>query len=179
LSKDSYRKFDDLIHKAFQSKTKESCEVTFNKYRVDSTTPSVLDDEGNALLLYTYIEAIVSENSNELKLILLDITERKWAEDQIEYLGRSWQTTFNAIKDSIFLLDPNEIILRANNASLSLFNLREENILGKHCYEVVHNSQYPIDGCPLLKSKLSKQRESMLLPINDKWFEVTVDPILD
>ncbi|MCX6297210.1 MAG: PAS domain-containing protein, partial [Bacteroidetes bacterium] len=93
--------------------------------------------------------------------------------------SKLWETTFNGINDSVLLLNPEGLILLANKISYNLFQKNEGEIVGKRCYEIVHNTNCHIDGCALVKMKLSKQREKTLLPFADKWFEVTVDPILD
>jgi PAS domain S-box-containing protein len=91
--------------------------------------------------------------------------------------AKNWQATFDGINDSIFLLDPEGIILQSNKSSEKIFG--DKNILGCHCFQVVLHKDCFIDNCPLLRSKISKKRETTLLPIQDKWFYVTVDPILD
>jgi PAS domain S-box-containing protein len=90
-----------------------------------------------------------------------------------------WQATFDRIKDSIFLLDINGIILEANKISFSLFGKESVEILGHHCYEIIHKSNCFFDECPFARMKISKQRETMLLPEVDKWFDVIVDPIFN
>lgn len=89
-----------------------------------------------------------------------------------------WQTTFDGISNSVFLLDPDSTILQANKISQKFFG-GEANILGKKCFEVVHKSKCHIDGCPLIKMKTSLKRESMISQIGKKWYEIVVEPILD
>jgi PAS domain S-box-containing protein len=108
-----------------------------------------------------------------------DITESKRADKEITASNRKWQTTFNGINDAVFLLDGDGLILQANKASVDLFGKKWEEMAGKHCYEVVHNDTSHIEGCPFVQMKQSKQREMMGLQIGKKWFEVTVDPLLD
>jgi len=108
-----------------------------------------------------------------------DITAQKRTEEALRDSAKKWQSTFDGIRDSVFLLDTNGKILQANKISPGLIGKKEEEILTHYCYDVVHNCHFHIGGCPLIRMKLSKQRETMLMPVNDKWFEVTVDPILD
>jgi PAS domain S-box-containing protein len=92
---------------------------------------------------------------------------------------RNWQATFNGINDSIFLLDSEGTILQSNKSSDSFFGSKGKDLLGCRCFQVIHNLDCHYDNCPLLRSKTSKKRETLTLPIEDKWFLVTVDPILD
>jgi two-component system, cell cycle sensor histidine kinase and response regulator CckA len=43
----------------------------------------------------------------------------------------------------------------------------------------VHGASAPIPGCPMILTRQSKHRETMELPIGDRIFEITVDPLLD
>ncbi|MDP3683618.1 MAG: PAS domain S-box protein, partial [Ignavibacteria bacterium] len=108
-----------------------------------------------------------------------DITERKEADEALKESALKWDTTFHSIKDYIFLLDTEGVILQTNKKSFELFGKEEEGITGHHCYEIVHNSSDFLEKCPLLKMKKSLRRESAVYEINDGWFEATVDPILD
>lgn len=108
-----------------------------------------------------------------------DITERKQAEEEIKSAAAKWQTTFNAMNDAVTLIDNNGIVLQCNQSYLNSLGKTETEILGKHCWEIIHGTNKPIDGCPYVKMKKSFHRESLLLPVDDKWFNVIVDPIFD
>jgi PAS domain S-box-containing protein len=90
-----------------------------------------------------------------------------------------WQTTFNGISDSVFLLDIEGKITRTNKSAQKLLNKTEEELLGQKCYEVVHCSEKQIDNCPFVKMKVSLKRETIQLHVDSKWFEIIVDPLFD
>lgn len=96
---------------------------------------------------------------------------------ELNTAAEKWQSTFDGINNSVFLLDPDGKIQRANKISMNWFGTTD--LLGKKCYEVVHKTDCHFEGCPLVKMKLSKRRESMILKLDEKWLEVVVDPILD
>ncbi len=52
-------------------------------------------------------------------------------------------------------------------------------MIGKHCWDIVHGTTEPIAECPILRMRRSLQRERMDMQVGERWFEVTVDPILD
>ncbi|MBC8277063.1 MAG: PAS domain S-box protein, partial [FCB group bacterium] len=108
-----------------------------------------------------------------------DITERKLAEAALEESVLLWNTTFDSVKDSIFLVDLEGIFLQCNKATSELAGKSLEEITGKKCWEIMHGTNDPIDGCPLVRMKKSLRRESLVLQINDRWFDITVDPVLD
>jgi len=114
-----------------------------------------------------------------LSIAIVESLMRKRAEEAVRESLNRWQTTFEGIEDSIFLLDKEGVIFQINKNATKLFGKTEKEIQGHHCWEIVHGTSEPIADCPIVRMKQSKQRETMLLPVNDKWYEVTVDPLLN
>ena len=111
--------------------------------------------------------------------VFFDITERKQAEERLAQTARQWQTTFDSANDAIWILDKDQRVLRTNKTAEKIFRLSHDQMVGRHCWEIVHGTTEPIPGCPLKRAELSLHRETMELPIGDSWFAVVVDPILD
>ncbi len=91
----------------------------------------------------------------------------------------NWQSTFDGIQASIFLIDVNGKILLANKAFESLLGKSQEEITGHFCYELVHETECFDDNCPFKKVKISNKRESKDFLINEKWYSVLIDPIFN
>jgi len=111
--------------------------------------------------------------------VLLDITERKQAEEALAASARKWQITFEAISDAICLLDNNFKILQCNRAMMDLLGKPADEIIGGTCWKLVHGTDGPIDGCPILRMKETLRPEILILPQGDRWLEVSVFPVLD
>ncbi|MFA5269393.1 MAG: PAS domain S-box protein [Methanoregula sp.] len=121
---------------------------------------------------------VIRHDSKTLVLsVVRDITERKKAEDAILKSGREWQTTFNAITDAVFLLDDKGRIIRHNRAFETCTGKPADEIDGRYCFEIMHDTTYPLEGCPMEKAKKSRQRESLELKIGNRWFVAAVDPV--
>ncbi|WDP92153.1 MAG: PAS domain S-box protein [Desulfobacter sp.] len=90
-----------------------------------------------------------------------------------------WQLTFDAMNAAVWIIDKDHFILRSNKTTEKLFNRKNDEIIGKRCWEIVHGTDAPIPQCPVLRVRKSLSRESMELFIGNRWFEVVVDPILD
>lgn len=90
-----------------------------------------------------------------------------------------WQRVFDAIEDPIFIQDAGGVILRANRAAGLLFGLPPEALAGRFCYEVVHGTARFIEGCPFVRSWTSRRREIYTLFMHDRWYRVSIDPLLD
>ena len=108
-----------------------------------------------------------------------NITERKQAEEVQSQLVSEWQTTFDGVDDAIWLISSDQVILRSNKKAEEIFGLPIGEMLGKHCWEVVHGTSEPIHSCPVRRMRQNLKREQSELRIGDRIFEITVDPILN
>ncbi|MBU4447310.1 MAG: PAS domain S-box protein [Proteobacteria bacterium] len=113
------------------------------------------------------------------RLFLLDITDRKRAEEELRLAAFQWRTTFNAIGDAVALMDQEGTILQCNQAMADLAGKPFPEIIGRRCWEVVHGTSGPIADCPMVRMRQSHQREESVLPVGENWLKVVVDPILD
>ncbi len=108
-----------------------------------------------------------------------DITQRKRVEQELRQATQEWQATFDATNDAIWILDPDQRVLRTNKTAESIFRRTGAEMVGRRCWEITHGTTQPIPECPLLRAKHSLHRETMEMQIGTGWFQVTVDPILD
>jgi len=118
------------------------------------------------------------EGKERLLVSIRDIAERKSQEKRIRSLARDWQETFDALKDSLFLVDEDHTIEKVNQSFLDLLDASKEEIEGRKCYEIVHDKQEPIDECPLEESLKSQETEVMEVyePTVDKYLRLKVQP---
>lgn len=87
--------------------------------------------------------------------------------------------TFEAIEDPIFYLAQDNTIIHANGASATLLKRPLEEIIGSHCFEIVHHTPTNIRGCPFVKARQTKKREVYTVNINDHWYQVSIDPVIN
>lgn|GEM_PF-3429471 len=99
--------------------------------------------------------------------------------DHSARVAQEWEQAFDATNDVIWIVDREQRILRCNQTSEALFGRPAAEMIGKYCWEIVHGTACPIPECPFPHAKVSCRRESVELQVDDCWFEVTVDPILD
>lgn len=64
-----------------------------------------------------------------------------------------WQQTFNAMSDFVSVHDRNFKIVKANNALCEFLGKKPEEIIGRYCYQLFHDRDKPIDGCPHAKTQ--------------------------
>ena len=104
---------------------------------------------------------------------------RHKAEQELARTAREWQTTFDATKDAIWILDENHRILRTNKTAENFFKCPCSEMLGKRCWEIMHGTAEPIPDCPSVRARKSGNRETMDMQMGERWFEVIVDPIFN
>jgi len=63
-------------------------------------------------------------------------------------LQLQWQDLFQAIGQVSFILDPHLRLLAVNAATCQRLGQEASALLGRHCYELIHNSDQPPSGCP-------------------------------
>jgi PAS domain S-box-containing protein len=90
-----------------------------------------------------------------------------------------WPTTFDAINDAVCLLDMNGKILQCNKAMESFLKKSSKEIIGSTCWKLVHGTDKPVKGCPIVRMKKTLCRETLVLEVDDKWLNVSVDPLID
>lgn len=119
----------------------------------------------------------------ELEQWLKDLEEEilifRVADEKRKVSSQEWQTIFDAISDSVCMIDLEGTITRCNTAMTALLGKPYNEIIGFTCWELVHGTSEPIEGCPLVRMLETRRKESMVLQIGEGSFNVVVDPLLD
>jgi len=106
--------------------------------------------------------------------------EESSARDEIKKDAEIWQATFDSIKDLISIQDTDYGLVRVNKAYSDAFGLKPGDLAGRHCYEVVHGTSGPIEGCPhqhVLQTGLAAVTE-IFEPLLGIYLEVSCSPII-
>ena len=116
-----------------------------------------------------------------VQVISYDITERKMAEEKTIKVAKEWEATFDSISDMVSIHDKDFNLVRVNKAFCNLLKKKREEIIGKKCYEVLHERNEPWPECP------HKQTMKVKEPFTEEFFEpklgiylqVSTSPIFD
>ena len=130
-----------------------------------------------------HLEELVKERTSELRTIneqlQREIIERKQVEEALMVSAQQWRSTFDAITDSVCLLNKEGNILRCNKAMANLLGKSFSDIVGCSCWEVIYGTSEAIEECPLVRMCETRRRETTVWQMDDHWFNVAVDPIQD
>ncbi len=92
-----------------------------------------------------------------------------------------WETTFDSVTDLITIRYKDYRIMRGNKAAFRRYGFRPDQIIGKRCFEILHQKNQPCEGCLVTKTLLTKkpasgERESQYL---NGTFQTYTFPIYD
>lgn len=109
------------------------------------------------------------------------VAERSRNEQALIASEKEWRQTFDAIPDLVSLHDSNFRILRANKALADFVDVKPEELIGKHCYEIFHHTDQPHENCPLVKTLSTKRAttENIDDPHIGIPLQITTSPVLD
>jgi len=112
---------------------------------------------------------------------LSDITDHRQAEEKVRQVAEEWQTTFDSISDMVSIQDRDYKLIRINKAYSDAVGMKMEDIIGRHCHEVVHNAASHILNCPHHRTIETKKAmtQEVFEPRLGAYLEVSTSPIFD
>lgn len=134
--------------------------------RVVTTGRDELSDLGHAI--NSMLEALDSS-----------VAQYKLTEEKLGASIREWHTTFDAMSDAISVIDLDGNIVRCNKALADLVGKPYSEVLGRNCHDLVHGASEPAEQCPIARMWKSGFARSAVLQLGDRWFNITVSPLLD
>ena len=110
-----------------------------------------------------------------------EMMERKRAWEALTRAKEDWENTFDAITDMVMLLDNEHQILRINKAAAEALSTTQDKLIGKKCYQVIHEQGRPLRGCPLVRTMktLRPQTTEITEPHLGGTFICSTSPMLD
>ena len=103
-----------------------------------------------------HLEQVVAERTEKYnkinKKLQQKIQEHMIINDKLEVVARHWSNTFDAISDFVSVHDKDMRLVRVNKALTTYLGKKPEELLGRYCYEVIHNRKTPWPNCPHLRS---------------------------
>jgi PAS domain S-box-containing protein len=109
----------------------------------------------------------------------VDITDLRNAQTEIQSQTALLEGVLDSIKDVIGVQLPDHTVIKYNRAGYQLLGLKEEEVKGKKCYELL-GKRNPCRICPTAKARVSKKMETIEkhIPEINGYFICTSNPIL-
>ncbi len=119
------------------------------------------------------VAALAAVSLRSILVIANDVSERKRYQEALKHAAEEWRTTFDSIADMIAIIDRERKIVRVNRAFADAFGLNPQDLIGRHCFDVVHQTRGPHPLCTLDDTLASS------LPCNHELFEATLGKHLE
>jgi PAS domain S-box-containing protein len=112
--------------------------------------------------------------------VILDITTRKQAERDLYDTHRLIESMIDGIPDMVGVQVPDLSIIRFNRAGYEMLGMREDEVIGRKCYELIGRSG-PCEPCASRAALASKKIETAerYVPELSRYFACTATPVLD
>ncbi|MDW7999090.1 MAG: PAS domain S-box protein [Thermodesulfovibrio sp.] len=78
--------------------------------------------------------------------------ENAWIFDKVEKAEKELEMLFNSITDLIYYTDENYTIKKVNKSFLNAIGLKEDEVVGKKCFKLMHQINHPSQECPHKKA---------------------------
>jgi len=95
--------------------------------------------------------------------------------------AKEWSTTFDSITDLVSIVGSDFKLKKTNKAFADVLGGKPEDFVGKHCYELVHNTKEPPAYCPCRKTLSTNEpakAETFHEGLN-KYLEISTSPVLN
>lgn len=99
------------------------------------------------------------------------------AEAAAKSFAAKWQATFDAISDALLLVNQEGVVERCNRAFSTLMKKPPDEIVGRNLIAVAGPAS--VDQSVYFRMLGSRHRESIERCVNNVWFSITADPVVD
>ena len=90
-----------------------------------------------------------------------------------------WRTTFDAMSDSVALLDSQHRFVRCNAATSEFTGVATADLVGRDCCELFRCGADDCGDCPERRARSSLKVESSIIHDGDRWLNVRFHPQTD
>ncbi|MEW6235035.1 MAG: PAS domain-containing protein [Candidatus Omnitrophota bacterium] len=93
--------------------------------------------------------------------IFWDVSEKRRVEETLARGKEEWEQTFDSVPDLIAIIDEEQNILRVNMALADRLGLPPKEVIGRKCYDLLHQTGQPPSHCPQSGLKSAERKCSM------------------
>lgn len=160
--------FNRFLGQIFAEKAKESCEVA-------------LSTNGNTSM-YVFLTGIATENGEQCFVTLIDITERKLAEENLQKTEERYRTTLDLMMEGCQIIGYDWRYLYINNVAAAHGHSTKEKLLGHtmmEAYPGIENTRMfaNLRQCMELRVPSHLENEFLFPDGRKEWFDLNFEPL--
>lgn len=138
----------------------------------------MIDKEGNSRWLEINATLIDWNGEPATLNFLSDITKRKWAEEELKRSEQEKAAILDSMTDLVAYQDNDMRIVWANRSAAESVDLRQEDLVGRYCYELWHHRKEPCVECPIaVARKTGEKHESEITSPDGRVWRIRGNPI--
>ncbi|GBE34313.1 blue-light-activated protein [bacterium BMS3Bbin06] len=129
----------------------------------DITADSTLEEALASMKEGTYAFLMRPFTNNEIFLSIERVKEKRQLqkertvlEENLKKAAEEWRFLFDSMEDAVFMVDDDYNIIRGNRKFSEIIDTPLDEITGKKCYNLVHNTDEPPDSCPRNSAVIEK-----------------------
>ena len=105
------------------------------------------------------------------------LQDNRRSSEKLRLSAERWQHTFDAIADTLLVLEPDHTIREINQAGCITFGMSREDMIGRKCFEVVHGTDQPIGECPCTRAASTGASATVRYEERGRTFELVAWPM--
>jgi len=113
----------------------------------------------------------------DLLVVNTDITSIKQANERIEHAAQEWRTTFDAIRDMVWICDKDCVLTRVNKSFAAAAGREPRECIGKKCISLFQDAENICGKCPHHRVFTTKEPGNAVIFTRRRYFEMQVSPI--
>ncbi|MDO8568234.1 MAG: PAS domain S-box protein, partial [Dehalococcoidales bacterium] len=112
---------------------------------------------------------------------LEDVTEQRRAEENLLHSAKEWESTFDSVTDLVSIHSRDLRVIKANKAFANALHKTKDEVVGRYCYELFHDTDKPPAFCPHDKTLVHKTTTIVeeFEPSLGIWVQIAIAPVID
>jgi len=111
-----------------------------------------------------FLLTVASVQNEYFTVVYTDISDRKKIEQELKEENQSYHSFFNELREEIIVIDNKYKITDSNNSFLLTSGYSRDEVIGRHCYEILRGSNEPCVtkqmNCPLTNVFLTGESDT-------------------
>jgi diguanylate cyclase (GGDEF)-like protein/PAS domain S-box-containing protein len=120
--------FNTFLEHAFGSASNQSCELTLVQRRQSTRT--------------VHLDATCTPDGRECRVVLMDVTERRWAEESLRASGEQFRNISDAAVDGIAVIDGSGTVIHWSLAAERIFGHPRSEMVGRTIHSQLMPEQF-------------------------------------